>query len=76
MNIDYPPAIFALRVDRSNLFYGEVYWIIDTTKCDNKWFKDLNFPNQKGIYMTYDIIPKEALTYLGTNIKDKIQKYL
>jgi hypothetical protein len=75
LSIDYPPSIFAIRPDRSYLFWGDVYWIIDTTKCNNKWFRDLNFPTQQGIYMTYDPIPKEALIYLGGN-KDKIKKYI
>lgn len=76
LSINYPPAIFATSPKRYNTFHGDCYWLIDTTKCENKWYKDLNFPNQEGIYMTYEKIPKEALIYIGSgeSATEKIKK--
>lgn len=65
---DYPPAIFATESHFPNSFKGNDYWIIDTKKCNNMWYIDLNFPSKdrKGIYMTYEPIPPEALIHKGS----------
>jgi hypothetical protein len=70
--LEYPPSIFATESHISNNFMGNDYWIIDTKKCDNIWYKDLNFPKkEKGIYMIFDNIPPEALYN-----KESFEKFL
>ena len=57
----YPPAIFATN-DDSTWLDGDI-WQIDTTKIDNKWFKDLNIQSRWRI-MTFEPIPPSALKLL------------
>lgn len=64
--LDHPPAVFA-TLEGEDLWVpfisnnGGDIWKIDTSKINNKWFQDLNIPNQKGVIMTYEDIPSIAI---------------
>jgi hypothetical protein len=59
--LDHPPAVFATLEGEDLWRSGGDIWKIDTTKINNKWFQDLNIPNFKGVIMTYDDIPPNAI---------------
>jgi len=40
-------------------------WKIDTNKIKNKWFKDFNIPHTNISFITYENIPKEAITLIS-----------
>lgn len=59
--LKYPDTIFAVNSEKERWNSGD-RWKIDTTKIKNKWWEDLNFKNRKDLIMTFDPIPKEAIS--------------
>jgi hypothetical protein len=67
------PAIFATNSTNKRAWFDSTYdddiWFIDTTKIpDVKWFKDRHFESTKKHIVTFQDIPRDALTlfYEGT----------
>jgi hypothetical protein len=58
IHYEYPPAIFA--TDSCGIWDEGDIWQIDTTKINNKWFKDLNIQSKYRI-MTFEAIPPTAI---------------
>ena len=60
------PAIFAVNTPNSIESFGLKYsndydiWRIDTTKCNNNWYKDFNMGGDN--IMTFDNIPNNCIT--------------
>lgn len=65
INLSHPKAIFATMSNIKDVWQYNPdendLWQIDTSKIDNKWFQDLNMPNWKGLIVTYDKIPFDAI---------------
>jgi hypothetical protein len=73
------PAIFATNSTNKRAWFGSTYdddiWFIDTTKIpDVKWFKDRHFESRSKHIVTFQDIPKEAITlkYEGTGSSEDI----
>jgi hypothetical protein len=71
------PAIFATNSTNKRAWFDSTYdddiWFIDTTKIpDVKWFKDKHFESRSKHIVTFQDIPKEAITlkYEGTGSGD------
>lgn len=71
------PAIFATNSTNKKAWFDSTYdddiWFIDTTKIpDVKWFKDKHFESRSKHIVTFQDIPKEAITlkYEGTGSGD------
>lgn len=57
-HLSYPPAVF-VSDDKHILYIGDKVLRIDTTKLNNKWYKDIN--HERGRYMTFEEIPPQAI---------------
>ena len=75
------PAIFATNSTNKRAWFDSTYdddiWFIDTTKIpDVKWFKDRHFESRSKHIVTFQDIPKEAITlkYEGTGSSEDILK--
>jgi hypothetical protein len=75
------PAIFATNSTNKRAWFDSLYdddiWFIDTTKIpDVKWFKDRHFETRSKHIVTFQDIPKEAITlkYEGTGSNEDILK--
>jgi len=73
------PAIFATNSTNKRAWFDSTYdddiWFIDTTKIpDVKWFKDRHFESRSKHIVTFQDIPKEAITlkYEGTGSSEDI----
>jgi hypothetical protein len=73
------PAIFATNSTNKRAWFDSTYdddiWFIDTTKIpDVKWFKDRHFESRSKHIVTFQDIPKEAITlkYKGTGSNEDI----
>jgi hypothetical protein len=71
------PAIFATNSTNKRAWFDSTHdddiWFIDTTKIpDVKWFKDKHFESRSKHIVTFQNIPKEAITlkYEGTGSGD------
>jgi hypothetical protein len=78
LKLSYPPTVFAINNHdywSNKLSTGEDIWVIDTTKLDNKWWRDLNFYNlprkhdQVFPYMTFDNVPPDSIKLLYNTTK-------
>jgi len=58
--LEYPKSIFA--VNSEDIWREGDRWQIDTTKCKNIWWEDLNFVKRTDMIMTFSNIPKEAIS--------------
>jgi hypothetical protein len=75
------PAIFATNSTNKRAWFDSTYdddiWFIDTTKIpDVKWFKDRHYESRSKHIVTFQDIPKEAITlkYEGTGSSEDILK--
>ena len=75
------PAIFATNSTNKRAWFDSTYdddiWFIDTTMIpDVKWFKDRHFESRSKHIVTFQDIPKEAITlkYEGTGSSEDILK--
>jgi hypothetical protein len=73
------PAIFATNSTNKRAWFDSTYdddiWFIDTTKIpDVKWFKDRHFESRSKHIVTFQDIPKEAITlkYEGTGSNEDV----
>jgi hypothetical protein len=73
------PAIFATNSTNKRAWFDSTYdddiWFIDTTMIpDVKWFKDRHFESRSKHIVTFQDIPKEAITlkYEGTGSSEDI----
>ena len=73
------PAIFATNSTNKRAWFDSTYdddiWFIDTTKIpDVKWFKDRHFESRSKHIVTFQDIPKEAITlkYEGTGSSEDV----
>jgi hypothetical protein len=73
------PAIFATNSTNKRSWFDSTYdddiWFIDTTKIpDVKWFKDRHFESRSKHIVTFQDIPKEAITlkYQGTGSSEDV----
>ena len=82
--LSYPSSVFAINDHdhwSNKLSAGEDIWVIDTTKINNKWWKDLNFYKVPTIhdnvttYMTFDDIPPESIHLLYENPINERKNY-
>lgn len=72
LSLSYPPSIFASNGSGTWNSGSDVdIWQIDTSKINNKWYKDLNLQTKYRI-MTFESIPASALKLI-TNPKDIIE---
>ena len=77
--VNCKPAIFATNSTNKRAWFDSTYdddiWFIDTTKIpDVKWFKDRHFESRSKHIVTFQDIPKEAITlkYEGTGSSEDI----